>query len=36
MISASKLKISSKEWAVWGIPLGLTIMLIYFAIMFLI
>lgn len=36
IISASKLKISSKEWAVWGIPLGLTIMGIYFVVMFVI
>jgi len=36
IISASKLKISSKEWAVWGIPLGLTLMGIYFVVMFVI
>ena len=36
IISASKLKISSKEWAVWGIPLGLIIMGIYFVVMFVI
>jgi len=34
IISASKLRISSKEWAVWGVPLGLVTMLIYFIIIF--
>lgn len=34
IVSASKLKISSKEWAVWGVPLGLIVMIIYFAIIF--
>lgn len=34
IVSASKLKISSKEWAVWGVPLGLITMIIYFAILF--
>jgi len=34
IISASKLKISSKEWAIWGVPLGLVTMIIYFVILF--
>jgi len=34
IISASKLKISSKEWAVWGVPLGLITMMFYFIILF--
>jgi len=34
IISASKLKISSKEWAIWGVPLGLLVMVIYFVILF--
>jgi predicted cation transporter len=34
IISASKLKISSKEWAIWGVPLGLLTMIIYFVILF--
>ncbi|HNX29088.1 MAG TPA: DUF1646 family protein [Syntrophomonadaceae bacterium] len=34
IVSASKLRISSKEWAVWGVPLGLVTMLIYFVILF--
>lgn len=33
IISAGKLKIGSKEWAVLGVPLGLAIMLIYFLIL---
>ncbi len=32
IISAGKLKIKSKEWAVIGVPVGLAIMLIYFVI----
>jgi len=32
IVSASKLKISSKEWAVWGVPLGLITMTIFFFI----
>ncbi len=35
IISASKLKIGSKEWARLGVPLGLSIMLIYFIILLL-
>jgi len=34
IISASKLKISSKEWATWGVPLGLITMAIFFVILF--
>lgn len=34
IISASKLKISSKEWAVWGVPLGLIVMVFFFIILF--
>jgi predicted cation transporter len=34
IVSASKLKIGSKEWAMWGVPLGLIIMLIFFVIIF--
>ena len=34
IVSASKLKISSKEWAAWGVPLGLIVMIIYFIIIF--
>lgn len=34
IVSASKLHIGSREWAVLGIPLGLIIMLIYFVILF--
>ncbi len=36
IISASKLKIGSKEWAVLGVPIGLVIMAIYFVILFVI
>jgi len=32
IISASKLKIKSREWARLGVPLGLGLMLIYFII----
>jgi predicted cation transporter len=32
IISAGKLKISSREWARLGVPLGLAIMVIYFAV----
>ncbi len=34
IVSASKLRISSKEWAVWGVPLGLVTMLLFFVILF--
>lgn len=34
IISAHKLKISSKEWAKLGVPLGLSIMAIYFVLIF--
>ncbi len=34
IISASKLKISSKEWALWGVPLGLITMGMYYIILF--
>lgn len=33
IISAGKLKIGSKEWARLGVPLGLTLMVIYFVIL---
>lgn len=35
IISASKLKIKSKEWMSFGIPLGILILILYFVIMFL-
>lgn len=35
IVSASKLKISSREWATWGVPLGIIAMLTYFIIIFL-
>ena len=34
IISACKLNICSKEWAVLGVPLGLVVLLIYFLILF--
>lgn len=34
IISASKMKIKSREWARLGIPLGLVIMIVYFVIIF--
>ena len=34
IVSASKLKISSKEWAAWGVPLGLIVMVFFFIILF--
>lgn len=34
IISAGKLKIGSKEWAKLGVPLGLSIMLVYFILIF--
>lgn len=33
IIAASKLKIKSKEWATFGLPLGLVLMLIYFFVL---
>jgi predicted cation transporter len=35
IISAGKLKIKSREWAKTGVPLGLILLLIYFAVIFL-
>jgi predicted cation transporter len=35
IIAASKLRISSKEWAVFGAPFGILLMAAYFAILFL-
>lgn len=34
IITAGKLKISSKEWAALGVPLGLALMFVFFAIVF--
>jgi predicted cation transporter len=34
IISASKLKIKSKEWAALGVPLGLSVMAVFFVIIF--
>jgi predicted cation transporter len=34
IISASKLKISSTEWAKIGVPVGLLVMAVYFFILF--
>jgi len=34
IISAGKLNITSKEWAVFGLPVGLIIMAVYFVILF--
>lgn len=34
IISAGKLKINSKEWMRLGVPLGMTIMLVYYVILF--
>jgi predicted cation transporter len=36
IISASKLHIGSREWAILGVPLGIVVLLIYFVILFLI
>ena len=33
IIAASKLKISSKEWARLGMPLGLVLMVLYFLVL---
>ncbi|MDR7476018.1 MAG: DUF1646 family protein, partial [Armatimonadota bacterium] len=35
IIAANKLKIRSRAWARWGIPLGLVLLLAYFAALFL-
>lgn len=34
IISAGKLKINSKEWMRLGVPLEMTIMLVYYVILF--
>jgi predicted cation transporter len=34
IIAAGRMEITSKEWARYGVPLGITLMLIYFAILF--
>ncbi len=34
IISASKLKIKSREWAAFGAPVGLIVMLVYFTVIF--
>lgn len=34
IIAASKLKITSKEWALYGVPIGLVFMIIYYMAMF--
>ncbi len=36
IISASKLHIGSREWAIFGVPLGLLLLFVYFVIIFLI
>ncbi|HAF0292625.1 TPA: DUF1646 domain-containing protein, partial [Salmonella enterica subsp. enterica serovar Typhimurium var. 5-] len=36
IISAGKLNITSKEWASFGVPVGLATMLLYFLVLFLI
>lgn len=36
IIAAGKLNITSKEWAVFGVPLGLIVMIIYFVFLFII
>jgi predicted cation transporter len=33
IVAAGRLKINMKEWAVTGVPIGLAIMIIYFAVM---
>ena len=33
-IAAGKLNITSKEWAVFGLPVGLVIMAVFFVILF--
>jgi predicted cation transporter len=35
IISASKLRISSREWAVFGVPFGFTLMIAYFLVIYL-
>ena len=34
IISANKLRITSKEWAKLGLPLGAVIMVVYFIVLF--
>jgi len=34
IISASKLQITSKEWAKIGVPIGLAVMIIFYLILF--
>lgn len=34
IISASRLRITSKEWAILGVPLGLAVMAVMFVILF--
>lgn len=36
IISASKLRIGSKEWATYGVPIGLVFMAMFFVIMFIV
>src|SRR3970282_1764502 len=36
IIAANKLKIRSRTWARWGVPLGLVMLVLYFAVLFLI
>lgn len=36
IISASKLRIGSKEWATYGVPIGLAFMAIFFVLMFIV
>ena len=36
IISAGKLKITSREWIKLGVPLGLAIMIIYYVVLFII
>jgi predicted cation transporter len=35
IIAAGKLKIRSRTWARYGVPLGLVLLVVYFAILFL-
>ena len=34
IISANKLRITSKEWAKLGVPLGVVMMIVYFLVLF--
>jgi predicted cation transporter len=34
IISASKLRISSREWAVFGVPFGFALMIAYFLVIY--